>query len=172
MESIVLGLGSNKSYNNFSPLDLLKKAVNMLSEFISDLEYSSVYKTAAMYHENQEDFYNMVVSGKFSGSPRDLLNKIHEVENKLGRNRESEFRNGPRSMDIDIELFSNFNVNEEDLIIPHERLYERAFVLVPLLEIFSKNAEERNKRLFLIQKLSLLGDQRIDKCLDKKDFFV
>ena len=115
-----------------------------------------------MYVENQDDFYNMVVSGSFDGTPRELLDKIHAVEKSLGRDRSLEFRNGPRSLDVDIELFGNLVVHETDLIIPHERFFERAFVLVPLLDILRENADSNRNSIECYElRLKSLGDQRI-----------
>lgn len=138
---IVLGLGSNHCLGDVQPPEILKRACVLLEEKIVHIKKSSLYKTTAMYYENQEDFYNMAVAGYYSGSPRELLDFIHEVERALGRDRTKEFRNGPRTLDVDIELFGNEKINDSDLIIPHPRMEERAFVLIPMLEIFSENAE-------------------------------
>ena len=140
-ECVVLGLGSNKPYKDTEPVELLKKACTMLSSFIENISFSSVYKSRAMYLENQDDFYNMAAAGFFDGTPEELLEKIHEIENKLGRDRSREVRNGARSMDIDIELFGKHKIGTEELTVPHERLLERAFVLKPLLEILQKDAD-------------------------------
>jgi 2-amino-4-hydroxy-6-hydroxymethyldihydropteridine diphosphokinase len=134
----------------------------MIASFLPGMICSPVYRTAAMYVENQDDFYNMVVSGSFDGTPRELLDKIHAVEKSLGRDRSLEFRNGPRSLDVDIELFGNLVVHETDLIIPHERFFERAFVLVPLLDILRENADSNRNSIECYElRLKSLGDQRI-----------
>ncbi|MCQ2240547.1 2-amino-4-hydroxy-6-hydroxymethyldihydropteridine diphosphokinase [Treponema sp.] len=167
---VVLGLGSNRSFESHSCTEILSMAIERIGGFVSGVISSSVYRTAAMYVTDQDDFYNMVVAGDFRGTPRELLNKIHAVEAELGRDRSKEFRNGPRSIDIDIEIFGKESLNEIDLVIPHERLTERAFVLEPLLEILQtmeKNADKRNTDIpfeiaFLKEKLSELGDQRIE----------
>ena len=145
---VVLGLGSNNEYQGLSPVQLLEKACILLGSRLSCLKTSSVYVTKAMYYEDQSDFHNMVVMGNFSGTPQELLTCINQIEAELGRNRSKEFRNGPRSMDIDIELFGNLQVNTENLQIPHPRITERAFVLIPMLEIFHKDAEPLNIELF------------------------
>ena len=167
---VVLGLGSNRSFESLSCTELLSMAIKRIGGFVEKLCVSSVYRTAAMYVTDQDDFYNMVVAGDFRGTPRQLLEKIHDVEAELGRDRAKEFRNGPRSIDIDIEIFGKESVNESDLVIPHERLAERAFVMKPLLEILQimeKNADKRITDIpfssdFLYGKLSELGEQRID----------
>jgi 2-amino-4-hydroxy-6-hydroxymethyldihydropteridine diphosphokinase len=94
-----------------------------------------------MYYENQQDFYNMVVCGFYQNSPEELLKQVNQIEATFGRNREKEIFKGPRTLDIDIELFGNQIVKTENLEIPHKNLKERQFVLIPLLEIFPKYAE-------------------------------
>lgn len=138
---VVLGLGSNRSYKGMTCRQLLESACQLLSRRVAGLVRSSLYRTAPLYYHDQEDFWNMVVAGRFSGSPRELLEFIHQVEAQLGRDRSKEFSNGPRSLDVDIELFGRQRVSEPDLVIPHPRLQERAFVLVPMLEVFSQNAD-------------------------------
>uniref|UniRef100_UPI00388FFE0C 2-amino-4-hydroxy-6- hydroxymethyldihydropteridine diphosphokinase n=1 Tax=Treponema sp. TaxID=166 RepID=UPI00388FFE0C len=136
-----------------------------LKQFFSDFRVSSVYRTKPMYVENQPDFYNMAVSGDTELSPHDLLSKIHEIEAKFGRNRDYEIRNGERSLDIDIELYGNEEIHFIDkenqmnnLEIPHPRISERAFVLIPLLEVFPKDADIK-KRAFYEKALEKTGSQ-------------
>lgn len=167
---VVLGLGSNRNFESHTSLEILSKAIERIGSFVDNLCVSSIYKTGAMYVLDQDDFYNMVCAGEFRGTPRELLCKIHIIEAELGRNRANEIRNGPRSIDIDIEFFGKEFINEIDLIIPHEKLTERAFVLKPLLEILQKNENNADKEIadipfkidFLKEKLSALGDQRIE----------
>lgn len=141
---VILGLGSNTKYNDMEPMDLLRSAIKFLGQKLTHLRYSSVYKTTAMYYENQPDFYNMAVFGFFSGSAIELLDYIQQIEAIHGRNRTNEIRNGPRPLDIDIELFGNEVFSSPRLLLPHPRLEERAFVLIPMLEIFPENAEVFN----------------------------
>ncbi len=159
MQDIVLGLGSNRSYEGKSPKELLAQACAELSNRMQNIKLSSVYKTKAMYYTDQEDFYNMVVAGQFEGSAYELLDFIHSIENKYGRDRSKEIRNGPRPLDIDIELFGNQVIREKDLVVPHERLEERAFVLVPLVEILPAYAEKYKDALKKVssQKIELVG---------------
>ena len=143
MIDVILGLGSNKNWNGMDSMTLLKKACLSLRQFLSDFSCSSVYRTKPLYLENQPDFYNMVVRGKVGDfySPFELLDEIQKIEKSLGRNRAVEVRNGSRSMDIDIEFFGLHKVDSERLVIPHPRIKERAFVLVPLLEILNEDAD-------------------------------
>ena len=171
---VILGLGSNRYFNEFSPVQILGKALGILSGFLEDLSFSSVYKTRAMYLENQADFYNMVVSGYFKGDAFSLLKKLHILEEKLGRNRESEVRNGPRSIDADIEIFGNQHINERELIVPHEKLKERAFVLVPMLEVLEKLADKEEDGLSELRELvqsEKIRSQKIELFIKKEDFF-
>lgn len=145
MKKVILGLGSNRNYNGLTSLQILSKACTSLSEILSFITLSSVYISKPMYYENQDDFYNMALSGFLDDSilPEVLLEKIHLIEKEFGRNREKEIRNGPRSLDIDIEYIEGLSLNTENLKIPHPKIKERAFVLVPVLEILDKTADEK-----------------------------
>lgn len=145
---VVLGLGSNRSYNGLDCIQLLDKACECLSKTLSLFIKSSIYLTKPMYLQNQSDFYNMVVAGYYEKTPDELLIDIHQIENEYGRNRENEIRNGPRSLDIDIEIFGSSSICTKDLVIPHPRITERAFVLVPLLEILPNCADVISGRLY------------------------
>lgn len=145
MKKVILGLGSNRNYNGLTSLQILSKACASLSEILSFITLSSVYISKPMYYENQDNFYNMALSGFLDDSilPEVLLEKIHLIEKEFGRNREKEIRNGPRSLDIDIEYIEGISLNTENLKIPHPKIKERAFVLVPVLEILDKTADEK-----------------------------
>ena len=144
MHTVYLGLGSNTNFHNESSLNLLEKACSALKEIMEDVKVSSVYRTKPMYVEDQDDFYNMVVSGQVldEENPFEFLKKINKIEADFGRDRTKEIRFGPRSLDIDIEIFGNQKINTENLQIPHPRVKERAFVLYPLLEVLKKNADD------------------------------
>ena len=143
MRRVLLGLGSNKGYNGFTPLQLLQKACNELTKILDSPRFSSVYKTRAMYVEDQDDFYNMTACGFVDDnlSPQELLKQINNIEAEYGRDRSNEIRFGPRPLDIDIELFGDETINTPELEIPHPRIAERAFVLVPALEILTDSAD-------------------------------
>ncbi len=145
MNCVVLALGSNKQYEydgvKLSSLTILQNAVEHLQKFISELTASSLYITKPMYVEDQSNFHNMAVLGFYSGSPESLLTKTQEIEKQFGRDRDKEFRNGPRSLDIDILLFSDVQVSTDMLEIPHPKIEERAFVLFPMVEILDNYAD-------------------------------
>ncbi len=144
MKRVLLGLGSNKSYNGLAPMELLSLAGRELSCLMEDVQFSSVYKTRAMYVENQEDFYNAAALGYVDDEADafDFLKKINQIEAKYGRDRAKEIRFGPRSLDIDIELFGEEKINTPELQIPHIRMEERAFVLIPSIEILTDSADD------------------------------
>ena len=167
------------------PIDIVKAACAELRPLFVSFAASSLYRTQALYIADQSDFYNMVVQGAVREglTPHDLLAEIHKIEAKYGRNRKKEIRFGPRSLDIDIELFGDMEIDDETLTIPHPRMRERAFVLVPLMEILKSGAGDRgsgadesrnNANALLIKKyaedLEKLSDQRIERIADA-DFF-
>lgn len=94
---------------------------------------SSIYETAPVGYLDQDNFLNMVIEVKTSLSVIELLNYCQDIEQQLGRERSVRF--GPRTIDLDILMYNQENSNTERLIIPHPRMHERAFVLIPLNEI-------------------------------------
>ena len=144
MKRVLLGLGSNKSYNGLAPMELLSQAGRELSCLMTDIKFSSVYKTKAMYVEDQEDFYNAAALGWVNDDADafEFLHAINKIEAKYGRDRSQEVRFGPRSLDIDIELFGDEKIESPELQIPHIRMEERAFVLIPSIEILTNSADE------------------------------
>ena len=128
---------------------------------MADVVFSAVYRTRAMYVEDQEDFYNAAALGWVSDETDafDFLHKINLIEAKYGRDRSKEFRFGPRSLDIDIELFGNERIETPELQIPHIRMEERAFVLIPSIEILTNSADEliREKYINCLAELEKKG---------------
>ena len=97
---------------------------------------SSIYKTAAWGFADQPDFYNQALQLETHLSPEKLMQKLLEIEKEMGRKRSVKM--GPRIIDIDILLVDDFIINSKPLIIPHPRLAERRFALLPLAEIASE----------------------------------
>jgi 2-amino-4-hydroxy-6-hydroxymethyldihydropteridine diphosphokinase len=126
-----LGLGSNLG----DRLENLRKAVRHLSRIpgITVVRSSRIYETDPVGGPDQPDFLNSVLEIDTMLTPRDLLNACLDVEDTLGRQRG--VRWGPRAIDIDVLTYGDEDVFEEDLEIPHPRMHERGFVLVPLLEL-------------------------------------
>jgi 2-amino-4-hydroxy-6-hydroxymethyldihydropteridine diphosphokinase len=136
-EYIILGLGSNKSWNSESSLSILEKAVEALKNILLDLRQASLYETEPVPKSaDMNKFLNTAVSGFFAGDAIELLHSIHQIEARFGRDRSKEIRWGDRSLDIDILLFGNLAISSPLLVIPHPRLEERRFALEPLLELW------------------------------------
>lgn len=94
---------------------------------------SSLYRSAPVGYADQPDFVNAVAAIKTSLSPRELLDALLAIERRHGRVRD--FPNAPRTLDLDIVAYGDRVVDEPGLAIPHPRMQERAFVVVPLAEI-------------------------------------
>jgi 2-amino-4-hydroxy-6-hydroxymethyldihydropteridine diphosphokinase len=126
-----LSLGSNIGDRE----EYLLHAVNKINTHpsINIRTLSSLYETEPVGMVEQSPFLNMVVKGETSLSEEELLYFLQQTETELDRTRE--IRWGPRTIDLDILLYNNIQVNTEHLVIPHSRMKERAFVLVPLAEI-------------------------------------
>jgi 2-amino-4-hydroxy-6-hydroxymethyldihydropteridine diphosphokinase len=94
---------------------------------------SSIYETEPVGVTHQPPFLNLALAADTEAMPRDLLKTLKHIEQELGRR--TTFRWGPRIVDIDILLFGDRVLQDDDLIVPHRELPNRAFVLVPLSEI-------------------------------------
>ncbi|OYX83984.1 MAG: 2-amino-4-hydroxy-6-hydroxymethyldihydropteridine diphosphokinase [Azorhizobium sp. 35-67-5] len=99
------------------------------------LARSPLYRTPPWGPVAQPAYLNQVIAVESPGTPRELLSVALEVERLLGRDRSQEERFGPRRIDIDILAFGDAQVDEPDLQLPHPRLLQRAFALVPLLDL-------------------------------------
>lgn len=127
-----LGLGSNQGDRAAS----LSAALGELERRgVRIVARSAVYETDPVGGPSQPDYLNQVVEVETSLDPRTLLGLCHETEVALGRDRARETRWGPRPIDLDILAIEGVSVEEPGLTIPHPRLAERAFALVPLAEI-------------------------------------
>ncbi len=96
---------------------------------------SSDYITPPWGEEQQPPFINACIEIATAMPPRPLLGVLHAVERMFGRNRAQETRWGPRTLDLDLIAYDDFAIDTPDLTLPHPRLFERGFVLVPLAEI-------------------------------------
>jgi 2-amino-4-hydroxy-6-hydroxymethyldihydropteridine diphosphokinase len=100
----------------------------------TDLRCSRVYETAPAHVTDQPEFLNACCVGETRLTPRQLLSHFQDAERAAGRDR-SGARFGPRTLDLDLLLYGTECVETDDLVVPHPRLRERAFVLVPLAEV-------------------------------------
>jgi 2-amino-4-hydroxy-6-hydroxymethyldihydropteridine diphosphokinase len=113
------------------------RAVAMLcaADDVRLLARASDYRTPPWGVADQPPFINTVIAVATSLAPHDLLARILDIERALGRDRSQERRWGPRRIDIDVLAYDDLVLNDADLTLPHPRLFERAFVLVPLAEV-------------------------------------
>lgn len=128
-QPIYLAIGSNIEPRR----DYLRQAVDRLAEVIEPFRISAIYETEPWGFVEQAKFLNQVLEGRTGLDPLELLDKVKTIEADLGRT--PTFRNGPRVIDIDILLYGQRIFTSERLTIPHPRMMERAFMLVPLNEI-------------------------------------
>ncbi|WP_394697253.1 2-amino-4-hydroxy-6-hydroxymethyldihydropteridine diphosphokinase [Pseudoxanthomonas japonensis] len=128
-----IGLGANLG----DAADTLRKAVEALDhrEGITVREVSRFYRTPAWGREDQPDFINAVALLETSLTPRALLERLLAVETEFGRHRPDGERWGPRTLDLDLLLYGDAVIDEPGLRVPHPHLHERAFALVPLLDV-------------------------------------
>lgn len=128
---VFIALGSNLE----NPLSQVRRGIMLLAGLEGSrlVKHSSLYRTAPMGHIDQPDFINAVVMMETNLTPHDLLDALLEIEHTCGRVRT--FPNAPRILDLDILLFEDLQCNDANLVLPHPRMHERAFVLQPLLEI-------------------------------------
>ncbi|MBT2583859.1 2-amino-4-hydroxy-6-hydroxymethyldihydropteridine diphosphokinase [Planococcus sp. ISL-109] len=131
MNTAYLSLGSNLGNRKAQ----LQEAVRLLQEHpgISNVKISSIYETAPVGFTEQSAFLNLVVQLETTLSALELLDACQEIEQAL--HRERIVRWGPRTVDLDILLYNHDNMQTERLVIPHPRMQERAFVLVPLRDL-------------------------------------
>jgi 2-amino-4-hydroxy-6-hydroxymethyldihydropteridine diphosphokinase len=124
-----IALGTNlgdRSANLRAALEAFPPDVRVLAE-------SHVYETPPWGYADQPAFLNMAVRAETDLEPEALLGYLKQLEAQLGR--EPSFRNGPRRIDLDILFYDDLVLDESSLSIPHPRLHERAFVLVPLADL-------------------------------------
>ena len=129
MVTVYLGLGSNLGNRQ----DNLDRALDFLSQRLRIAKVSSVYDTEPVGNTNQPRFLNLVCQVSTGLEPMALLTLVKGIERKLGRLPQTS--NAPRPIDIDILFYDDQVIETPELVIPHPRLTERAFVLIPMAEI-------------------------------------
>lgn len=167
MAIVYLSLGSNKG----DRIGYLQQATSLLSS----VEGNSLIRTSALYETEPWNtvsevwFVNAVIEIKTDLAPQELLAECHRIEKQLGRNREEEGHYGPRTIDIDILFYDNEIINDDNLFVPHKFFHQRAFTLVPMLElvpgflhpVLNKTVEELHEELENPEMVFLYGT-RVD----------
>jgi 2-amino-4-hydroxy-6-hydroxymethyldihydropteridine diphosphokinase len=129
-----LSLGSNLG-DRVATLAAAREALAALPA-TSVVAASHLYETAPQDREDQPDFLNQVVCVDTALEPYDLLHECQRIEHEHGRTRELRF--GPRTLDVDILLVQDVESRDPELTLPHPRMLRRAFVLVPLAEVWDQ----------------------------------
>jgi|JI10StandDraft_1071094.scaffolds.fasta_scaffold739049_2 2-amino-4-hydroxy-6-hydroxymethyldihydropteridine diphosphokinase len=128
-----IGLGSNLD----QPEQQIERAVAALRELASTrlIELSPLYQSKPWGDPDQGDFTNAVAMVDTGLSPQALLESLLAIEQQQGRDRRSARRNGPRTLDLDLLCYGDWVIDQPGLQLPHPRMAERAFVLVPLSDL-------------------------------------
>jgi len=135
LQTAYIALGGNLNSWAGPPTITLARAVERLQTIGQVTRRSALYSTAPFGLTGQPRFVNAVVALQTNLEPRALMGELLGIEKEFGRNRASETPNGPRTLDLDILLVDDLEVNQPGLELPHPRMSDRAFVLVPLHEI-------------------------------------
>ena len=143
MHTAYIGLGANLPGPAGTPEATLAAAAGRLESLGRVTRRSSLYSTEPVGLAEQPRFVNAVVALDTGLAPRTLLTRLLAIEEDFGRDRRKGIRNGPRTLDLDILLLGDLCLSEAGLAIPHPRLAERAFVLVPLHEIAPQAVDPR-----------------------------
>jgi 2-amino-4-hydroxy-6-hydroxymethyldihydropteridine diphosphokinase len=139
----VVGLGANLG----DRLSTLRLAVTELSHCARVEKTSRVYATAPVGGPPQPEFLNAAALVHYEGVPLDLLDKLLSIEAQLGRVRAERW--GPRTVDLDLLWIDGLAIDSQRLVVPHPHLHERAFALVPLLEIVPGARDPRTGTVYV-----------------------
>lgn len=150
-----VGVGSNLGKSE----DIVAHAINDLRsvEQIVEVKSSAYYLTDPVGNVDQDQFINAVIKLKTTFSASELLEVLHGLEKKYKRVRTIKW--GPRTLDLDIELFGDQTINTKDLVVPHPEMFNRLFVLTPLLEVLDDDNIFKDK--VITAERSLAGSQYI-----------
>lgn len=156
---VLLSLGSNLG----SRIDNIKKAVNFLKskKILDNIKISSFYETEPVGYSDQPFFINIAITGETMLSPEKLLDACKSIERTIGRRKRPKWHE--REIDVDIILYDNLIIDTFELQIPHPRMQERRFVLVPANEIASK---------WIVPKINKTIGEILQECTDVSDVYL
>jgi 2-amino-4-hydroxy-6-hydroxymethyldihydropteridine diphosphokinase len=139
-----IALGANLPSRAGEPAETLAAAVERLGRVGRIAARSSLYSTAPVGVADQPRFLNAAIALETALEPLELLRTLLQIELEFGRDRSAGIINGPRTLDLDLLLYEDRILDLPELQLPHPRLAERAFVLVPLAEIAASRVEPRS----------------------------
>jgi 2-amino-4-hydroxy-6-hydroxymethyldihydropteridine diphosphokinase len=157
-KKVFLLLGTNQG-DKLNNLSMARASIEKMIGSV--IRSSEVYKTSPWGKTDQEDFYNQAIEIRSPLPAEELLQSILEIEKQIGRTRTEKW--GPRLIDIDILLYGREIIEKPTLIIPHPRMHERKFALIPLCEI----APHMEHPVFNITIEQLLQQCKDDLKVDK-----
>jgi 2-amino-4-hydroxy-6-hydroxymethyldihydropteridine diphosphokinase len=158
MSDYYLLLGSNMGDREKNLRTAIQHIANKLGKVVAE---SSVYETEPWGKEDQAPFLNMAIQVESAFEPLVLLDKILQIQQEMGKSQTEHW--GPRNIDIDILYCDDVVLKSEKLTIPHPRLYERNFALVPLIEIAGDFTDPVHQ---------ITVDEIYDRCTDKKEVYL
>lgn len=162
ISKVVFSLGSNVG----DSLEILQGAVTQLATTpdLIPVDVSGVYLTDPVGEVEQEDFYNLVMVAETTLEPATILDRVDAIEQAFGRTRE--VKGGPRTLDIDIIMVGKRERDTPELTLPHPEAKNRAFVLVPWLEIDPKGDLAGVPLTELVEKVGREGVRRTDEVIE------
>ena len=158
--TVYVGIGSNLS----NPMEQVQKAIAKIqnSDLFADVKVSSIYRSEPMAGMKQPDYFNAVISFNTSLLPHQLLDELQGIENAQGRER-TDVRWSARTLDLDILLIGQLQIDDERLTVPHPGIFDRNFVIFPLAELDPDLSLPDNTHLsYLLTQVSSEGIERID----------
>ncbi len=153
---VAVSLGGNLPQT----LTAFHQSRQLFESHLKAVRFSSLYRTSPQDDQEQPDFWNAVALGAWSRSPDELLTLLLEWELHAGRTRNPDRPKGPRILDLDLLLCDDLLMNSERLFVPHPRMAQRAFVLIPLLELLPEAVDPRSGTPWS-EVLAHLGDQGV-----------
>ena len=139
MHTACIGIGSNLASPAGDPESTLAAAAVRLETLGSVVGRSSLYSTEPVGFADQPRFLNAVIALRTELDAHSLLLELLRIEKEFGRDRSAGVRNGPRTLDLDILVYGDERISEPGLEIPHPRMEERDFVVIPLVELASND---------------------------------
>ncbi len=156
MSLAFLALGSNIDAEKN-----LRAAAAMLRSRFPSIRFSQVYRTAPVGYAAQEDFLNAAAMIETDEEPEQIHQILESIETSLGK--AAPFRNGPRTIDLDLLLWDDKLLHEPRLTLPHPRMQKRRFVLEPLCELIEPTSEHPVLKIFWKDLLEGTMEQRTEK---------
>lgn len=161
-----VALGSNLG----DSLGYLKNSITVLKAHVSlsAFQLSRTYTSKPHGPQDQPDYFNAVVKFKTSLHAEDLLDFLQKVENDNKRERKGVIRWGARTLDLDLLFYSDKKINTKRLIVPHPRICERAFVLLPLRDLNAGNLKI-NQTDSITNCIDKLSEAELKRCISLDD---